>query len=106
MSSASSARAGSPPEMLNSPALPPTQHASGRTLVALPFDSTRKERTMEKLCFTADEVADRLSVSKTRVYDLMRCGELPSVKLGRSRLVKAADLLAYVESLEPAPVVA
>ena len=29
---------------------------------------------MEKLCFTADEVADRLSVSKTRVYDLMRCG--------------------------------
>jgi len=37
---------------------------------------------------------------------LMRCGELPSVKLGRSRLIKAADLLAYVENLEPAPVVA
>lgn len=61
---------------------------------------------MEKLCFTAEEVADRLSVSKTRVYDLMRCGELTSVKLGRSRLIKAADLLAYVENLEPAPVVA
>lgn len=61
---------------------------------------------MDKLCFTAEEVADQLSVSKTRVYDLMRCGELPSVKLGRSRLIKAADLLAYVENLEPAPVVA
>ncbi|RRR18329.1 hypothetical protein DS079_11355 [Brachybacterium paraconglomeratum] len=105
-SSASSDRAGSPPVMPNSPAPPLTQHASGRTPDVLHANPTRKERTMDKLCFTAEEVADRLSVSKTRVYDLMRCGELPSVKLGRSRLIKAADLLAYVENLEPAPVVA
>lgn len=60
---------------------------------------------MNKLCYTADEAATLLSVSKSRIYDLLRSGELPSVKVGRSRLVKATDLDAFVTSLEPSPVI-
>ncbi|MWA02182.1 helix-turn-helix domain-containing protein [Actinomadura sp. LD22] len=38
-----------------------------------------------------------LSVSRTTMYELIRSGELPSVKIGRRRLVAVRDLDAYVE---------
>jgi excisionase family DNA binding protein len=42
---------------------------------------------MERLLLSPEQVADSLGVCRSRVYDLMRTGMLPSVKIGRARRV-------------------
>ena len=56
----------------------------------------------EKLLYRIPEVAAYLSVSRSKVYELLKSGELRSVHIDRSRLVRRRDLEAYVESLAPA----
>ena len=57
-------------------------------------DSTSAQ---DKLLLTVDEAATRLSLGKRHVYDLiMRC-EIKSIKIGRTRRIPAAALVAYVE---------
>jgi excisionase family DNA binding protein len=43
------------------------------------------------------KVAEFLSLSRSKVYDLMDSGHLPYVKLGKSRRVRWADVLRLVE---------
>lgn len=45
---------------------------------------------------TVAEVETRLGVSHWMVYQLIRSGELPSVRMGRLRRVLAEDLDAYL----------
>jgi excisionase family DNA binding protein len=45
---------------------------------------------------TVQETADLLHVSRWKVYDLMRSGELPSFKPGRHRLITAAGIDQFV----------
>lgn len=47
---------------------------------------------------TVAEVADMLRVSTMTVYRLIRTGELPAVRVGRSYRVKRADLDEYLEA--------
>ena len=47
---------------------------------------------MEKLLLTARETADVLSVSRSRVYELLYAEQLDSVKIGRSRRVALASV--------------
>lgn len=42
-------------------------------------------------------VAEFLAISRSKVYQLMECGELRYVKLGRSRRVRWNDVLVLVE---------
>lgn len=53
----------------------------------------------DKLLYRVTEVAAHLSVSRSKVYELLKSGELQSVHIDRSRLVRRCDLEAYVESL-------
>jgi excisionase family DNA binding protein len=53
----------------------------------------------DKLLYRIPEVAEYLSISRSKVYELLKSGELPSVHIDRSRLVRARDLQAYVDSL-------
>jgi excisionase family DNA binding protein len=43
------------------------------------------------------EVAAFLSLSRSKVYQLMEAGDLPYVKLGKSRRVRWDDVLKLVE---------
>ena len=52
-----------------------------------------------KLLFRTEEAADRLGVSRARLYELMACGEVRSVKIGSSRRIPAVDLEAFVTRL-------
>ena len=52
----------------------------------------------ERLLLTVPEVADRLHCSRTTVYALMLGGDLPSVKLGKSRRIPAEALRRWVEA--------
>lgn len=54
----------------------------------------------EKLLYKVSDVAACLSLSRTKVYELVRSGALPSVRIGGTRRVRGADLAAYVDSLE------
>ncbi len=53
-----------------------------------------------KLLLTPEDAALQLSISRTRVYDLIRCGDLASVRIGRVRRIPVAALQAYVERLQ------
>ncbi len=55
-----------------------------------------------QLLFTVAEVSQILRLSRSRVYELIYAGQLPSIKLGRSRRVRRSDVEAFVEGLEEA----
>lgn len=52
------------------------------------------------LLLTPEEAARALRVGRSKVYDLMRAGQLRSVKIGGSRRVSAQALADYVAALE------
>ena len=52
---------------------------------------------MEKLLLTVREAADVLSVSRSRVYELIYAEQLDSVKIGRSRRVSLASVRRLAE---------
>ena len=53
----------------------------------------------DKLLLTIDEAAQRLGIGRSHAYIYVMKGEIPSVKLGRSRRVPAAALDEFVERL-------
>jgi excisionase family DNA binding protein len=44
-----------------------------------------------------------MGVSRSRIYELLNSGELPSYKDGRRRLILVADIEAWLARLPPAP---
>jgi len=45
---------------------------------------------------TVDEVARRLRLSISKVYEMLEAGEIPHYKFGRSKRVSEQDLDAYL----------
>ncbi len=54
---------------------------------------------MNRKLYRVEEAAQLLGVGRTRVFDLIKLGELRSVKIGGSRRIPAAVLDEYVERL-------
>jgi excisionase family DNA binding protein len=54
------------------------------------------------MLLTVEETATQLRIARRRVFEMIRDGSLPSVKIGRSRRIRSSDLAAYVANLEPA----
>ncbi len=52
-----------------------------------------------KLLLTTDEAAEALGVGKTKLYELLGRGELPSLKIGRRRMVPMRAIEDFVERL-------
>ena len=55
----------------------------------------------DRLLYRVSEVALILNISRSKVYELLGSGDLPSVKIDRTRLIRDSDLRQYVESLRP-----
>jgi excisionase family DNA binding protein len=55
---------------------------------------------MQKHLLTIDEVAQLLSIGKTKAYELIRTGLIPSVRIGRSVRVPADRLADFVATLQ------
>lgn len=49
---------------------------------------------------TPEQAAQALGIGRTGVYALLRDGQLPSVRLGRSRRVPVSCLITFVEALQ------
>jgi excisionase family DNA binding protein len=54
---------------------------------------------MEKLLLTPEEAAERLSVGRSRIFELIATGRLRSVRIGASRRVPASALIDFVNDL-------
>jgi excisionase family DNA binding protein len=48
----------------------------------------------ERLLYRVPEVAAHLNISRSKAYELLASGNLPSVKIDRTRLVRGSDLRA------------
>ena len=55
---------------------------------------------MEAMLLKVPEVVACLGISRAKVYELMASGELPSVRVGGSRRIRAEDLEAFVAGLD------
>lgn len=53
---------------------------------------------MEKLLYSPREAAELLSISRSKLYELMACGAVRSVRVGRSRRISADALRAFVDA--------
>lgn len=51
------------------------------------------------LLLTVEETAAELRIARRRVYEMIKDGDLKSVKIGKSRRVRSADLAEYVAGL-------
>jgi excisionase family DNA binding protein len=54
---------------------------------------------MESFLYTVQEAAHVLKMSRSKIYGLIKDGELHSVKIGGSRRLRKQDLLEYVDAL-------
>lgn len=52
-----------------------------------------------KKLYRVEEVAELLNVGRTKVFDLIRSGELGSVKVGGSRRITEKAIEDYIDSL-------
>ena len=55
--------------------------------------------TDDQLLYTPEGAAAKLASGRTTIYELMKSGELRSVKIGRSRRIPADALQDYVNRL-------
>lgn len=58
-----------------------------------------REPDMHRLLLTPEEAAETIGVSRSKIYELLRRGAIPSVKIGALRRVPLSALEQYVESL-------
>ena len=63
------------------------------------MNAGRTEQTVNRKLYRVEEVAQLLGVGRTRIFDLIKLGELRSVKIGGSRRVPAAALDEYIARL-------
>jgi excisionase family DNA binding protein len=63
------------------------------------ISTTERAKT---ILLKVEDAAAELQISRTRMYDLIARGEVASVKIGGSRRVPYAELVAYTERLTAA----
>jgi len=51
----------------------------------------------QKEWFTADELVRWLGLGRTKTYEMLRSGEIPSYKIGRVRRIRRQDLEVWLE---------
>ena len=58
--------------------------------------------SLPKLLLTPEEAAHVLGIGRTKLYQLLADGQLPSVRIGGSRRVSTEALSQFVRDLQPA----
>lgn len=59
--------------------------------------------SVSKLLLTVEEAAELLGLGRTLMYELIRNGDVMSVRVGRLRRIRHGDLEAYALQLAAAP---
>jgi excisionase family DNA binding protein len=56
-------------------------------------------RADDRLLLTVEEAADRLSIGRSLMYELIGCGQIASIRVGRLRRVPSESLREYVAAM-------
>lgn len=67
-----------------------------------PVTYTVVQTGLPRLLLTPEEAAHALGIGRTKLYQLLADGFLPSVRIGGSRRISTAALDQFVRELEPA----
>jgi len=59
----------------------------------------RTEQTVNRKLYRVEEVANALDIGRTKVFDLIRSGQLASVKVGGSRRITEQAIEDYIDAL-------
>jgi len=51
----------------------------------------------QKEWFTTDELVRWLEIGRTKTYEMLRSGDIPSYKIGRIRRIRRQDVDAWLE---------
>jgi excisionase family DNA binding protein len=62
-------------------------------------DPSEKAPAAQPLLLTPEQAARVISISRSKLYELMSAGKVPSVRIGASRRVPTASLEQYVRQL-------
>ena len=65
-------------------------------LLAIMREIFDRQAFAERLAYSPDEAAELLGISRELVHDLLRTGQLGSVKAGRRRLIARRHLEAFL----------
>jgi excisionase family DNA binding protein len=65
-------------------------------LLAIMREILARNAFAERLAYSPDEAAELLGISRKLVHDLLRTGQLGSVKAGRRRLIARHHLEAFL----------
>jgi len=57
---------------------------------------------MEGMLLKPEQAAKALGIGRTKLYDILRSGQLRSVQIGGSRRISIKAIEAYIDSLEEA----
>ena len=60
------------------------------------------QAAVRRLLYPVHEAAQQLGIQRTSLYELLKCGELERVKIGRRTLITADSLADYVDRLRMA----
>jgi excisionase family DNA binding protein len=71
-------------------------------LLTLMREMFERNTYAERLAYSPDEAAELLGISRELVHDLLRTGQLGSVKAGRRRLIGKCHLEAFLADGRPA----
>jgi excisionase family DNA binding protein len=53
----------------------------------------------QRIAVSVDEAVTLTGLSRSTLFRIVQTGELPSLKVGRRRLIRVVDLDGYIESL-------
>jgi excisionase family DNA binding protein len=59
-----------------------------------------QEGTPQRLLLRIPEVAETLGIGRTKIYEMIATGELPTVRFGRAVRISASTLQKWVEARE------
>ncbi len=71
-----------------------------KRLLASTADRTEPEPNAGREAVSVEDAARRAGVSRTFLYQRISSGELPTVKVGKRRLVRVEALRRWLKSLE------
>jgi len=74
-------------------------HSSGAySMIINDVVARQRDAPVQKLLLTVPEAGRALAISRSKMYDLLNSGHLPSVHIGRSRRVRVSDIENFVNN--------
>jgi excisionase family DNA binding protein len=68
-----------------------------------PVEIPLPRRAIERTLLTVEEAADRLHIGRTRMFALVKSGDIESVQIGRLRRIHPDAIDAYARRLQNEP---